>query len=81
MCSSCHVSKFSSFTSFEEKTCAKSCEKQSKIILKTVKRAKSFKKLSNKTVKKSAKSCEKPSKTILKTVKKLLYRNKIKDND
>ena len=76
MCSSCHVSKFSSFTSFEEKTCAKSCEKQSKMILKTVKRAKSCEK-----VKKSAKSCEKPSKTILKTVKKLLYRNKIKDND
>ena len=76
MCSSCHVSKFSSFTSWEEKTCAKSCEKQSKMILKTVKRAKSCE-----TVKKSAKSCEKPSKTILKTVKKLLYRNKIKDND
>lgn len=46
------------------------------MILKTVKRAKSCE-----TVKKSAKSCEKPSKTILKTVKKLLYRNKIKDND
>ena len=46
------------------------------MILKTVKRAKSCE-----TVKKSAKSCEKPSKTILKTEKKLLYRNKIKDND
>ena len=49
---------------------SKTCE----IVQKTIK-------YDTKTVKKSAKSWENSSKTILKTVKKLLYRNKIKDND